>query len=119
MDSSRLPNYLKAHRRRSGLSQEEVAYLLGTQCGSKVCRYERFSQQPKLETGLALEILFRTPVRELYAGTHEKVENRLARRIRALIRRIKRDKPSAVTQRKLELLTAIIEAIESHAQTTS
>ena len=119
MPSSRLPNYLRTYRKRSGLSQEEVAYLLGSQCGSKVCRYERFTQQPNLETGLACELLFRTPMRELYAGTHQKVGNRLVKRIQALIRRLNRQQGDSLTHRKLALLTAVIEAIESQSNTAS
>lgn len=41
MTSQPLFNYLLTYRKRSALSQEEVAYLLGAQSGAKVCRYER------------------------------------------------------------------------------
>src|ERR1700756_3249558 len=36
----RLPNYLRAQRRKSGLSQNEIAYLLGRMNGAQVSRYE-------------------------------------------------------------------------------
>ena len=47
MSSSPLPNYLRPHRKRLGLSQEEVAFLLGFRGESKgagVCKDERFER---------------------------------------------------------------------------
>ncbi len=39
MTSHKLANYLRAYRKRSGLSQSEVAYLLGCKNGAQVSRY--------------------------------------------------------------------------------
>ena len=36
----KLENYLRTYRRRAGLSQDEMAFLLGTKSGTKVSRYE-------------------------------------------------------------------------------
>lgn len=84
MPSSRLPNYLRSNRKRLALSQDEVAFLLGTRSGAKVCRYERFIREPSLETALAYEAIFQKPVRDLFAGLYEKVEQEVADRAKAL-----------------------------------
>src|SRR5258708_38807061 len=55
MAAPHLHNYLRAHRKRLGLSQDEVAYLLGAESGAKVCRYERLVRGASLETALAFE----------------------------------------------------------------
>ena len=64
----RLPNYLRTHRKRAGLSQDEVAFLLGCRSGAKVSRYERLARRLSLETAFAYEALFGVPARELFAG---------------------------------------------------
>ena len=84
MPSHRLPNYLRAFRKRSALSQEEVAFLLGTHSGAKVCRYERFLREPGLQTALAYEAIFRRPVSELFPGLYETVEKEVRARAKAL-----------------------------------
>ena len=66
MASSQLPNYLRTHRKRLGLSQDEVAYLLGAESGAKASRYERFSREPGFRTALACEAVFQRPIRELF-----------------------------------------------------
>ena len=73
MASRKLPNYLRTYRKRAGLSQEEVAFLLGCQDGHKASRYELRKRKPNLETVLAYELIFGTPARELFAGVFEDV----------------------------------------------
>ena len=74
MASRPLPNYLLSNRKRSALSQEEVAYLLGAQSGAKVCRYERFFREPGLQTALAFEVIFDRPVSELFPGLFQQMQ---------------------------------------------
>lgn len=88
MATRKLPNYLRTYRRRASLSQEEVAYLIGACGGPKVCRYERASRRPSLETALAYEALFGIPARDLFAGVYEKVEGETRRRAKQLIGRL-------------------------------
>lgn len=100
MASLQLPNYLRAHRKRLALSQDEVAFLLGVQSGAKVCRYERFARAPTLETALAFEVIFQRPARELFSGLYEQVERRIAARAKSLTRRTEQGKPTRQKARK-------------------
>jgi hypothetical protein len=61
MSSHHFPNYLRAHRKRLSLSQDEIAYLLGAYSGAKVCCYERFHYEPVFHTALAYEAIFGRP----------------------------------------------------------
>src|SRR5260370_39220913 len=61
----RLDNYLKAYRRQSGLTQSEVAFLLGSENGEQVCRYEKRRALPPIETALDCEAVFGAPISEL------------------------------------------------------
>ena len=103
-----LPNLLLSHRKRSALSQEDMAFLLGTRGGSKVSRYERFKRGPNLETVLAYEAIFGKPASQLFAGQYREVENSLLERVRVLIHKTKRQKQGPMVKRKLEVLEAIL-----------
>lgn len=106
MPSERLPNYLRAQRKRAGFSQHEIAFLLGCRYGTKVSRYERFVREPTLKTALAYEIIFATPVRELFLGVFDKAERETQRRARHLVRHIERRRGRLVDQ-KLALLKSL------------
>jgi transcriptional regulator with XRE-family HTH domain len=108
MISPQLSNYLRANRKRLALSQDEVAFLLGTQSGAKVCRYEKFIREPSLETALACEAIFKRSVSELFPGLYQKVERDVAARARALVEKTDRRKPTRQTARKREALAALV-----------
>jgi transcriptional regulator with XRE-family HTH domain len=105
--SYKLQNYLRTYRKRSGLSQDEVAFLLGCQTGTKVSRYERHSRKPSLETLFAYEVMFGAPARELFAGAYQKVEKRIFNRAQLLTRKLNRATPTPMATRKLQILEAI------------
>lgn len=101
-----LENYLRMHRRRAGLTQGDIAYLLGACSGSKVSRYERFARRPTLETALALEIILGVPVADLFAGVREELEPDIKRRARRLLRRLAKQQAH---RRTLTAVGAILE----------
>lgn len=104
---SQLPNYLRSHRKRLALSQEDVAFLLGTQSGAKMCRYERFVREPGLEVALAFAVIFGKPLEEVFAGTYRKIERLIAARAKALGYRLERGKPGQQSKRRRETLLSL------------
>lgn len=88
MPNHRLENYLKTYRKRAGLSQAEMAYLLGSRDGTCPARHEGFIRTPSLETALAYEVIYGTPVKELFAGMYARAERAAARRARVLEKRL-------------------------------
>jgi transcriptional regulator with XRE-family HTH domain len=109
--SKKLENYLRAHRKRSGLSQDEVAFLLGSRSGTKVSRYESFARTPGLRTALALAVIFRASAREIFAGLFEEEAQRAASQARLLSARLSEDNASRKTTRKLITLKASIATV--------
>ena len=75
MPTHKLNNYLRAHRKRAGLTQREVAYLLGLKARGPVCAIEKQHRMPLLRTALALEAIFDVPAGELFAGMRESIRN--------------------------------------------
>jgi len=105
--SSKLQNYVRTHRRRAGLSQEDMALLLGCKSGAKISRYERFARQPSLETVFAYEAIFGVPARELFAGVYEQARAAIQSRARALSENLDGENTDASTARKREFLTTV------------
>lgn len=110
MTTTKLPNYFKSQRRRAGLSQADVAFLLGGQGGAHISRYEHFHRAPNLHTALAYEAIFNTSVSELLAGEFEKVERQVANRAIILARRLSNQPPDRSTAKKLVFLHLIAPA---------
>jgi transcriptional regulator with XRE-family HTH domain len=82
-----LPNYLRTNRKQLSLSQEEVAFLLGMKGldkHEKVSRDENYSRVPTLETALAYEAIYGTPIRELFAGLYEQIAPGISSRAKIL-----------------------------------
>ena len=110
-----LQNYLRTHRRRMGLSQEEVANLLGASSGTKVSRHESFARRPAVPTVFAYEIIFNRPARELFAGNYQSIRLAVQERARHMAERLhsRPDARTGKTLRKLQLLRAIAESKQS------
>jgi len=107
MPQRRLPNYLRASRKQAGLSQDDLAFLLGCGSGTKVSRYELFRRQPGLPTVFALEAIFGKPARELFAGIYDDAGQQTAERARRFIQRLNTHSNDPQLRRKLALLRAI------------
>lgn len=106
--SQPLQNYLRTYRRRAGLSQDEVALLLGWASGVHVSEYERYARRPTLETVFFYEVVFGVPASELFRGVFQKVEKETRKRAQTLAEELRKAKPGRTISRKLSILEAII-----------
>lgn len=68
-----LGNFLRAQRKRSGLSQQEIGRLLGYKNQWQVSRHERSHTAPPLLIALAYEAIFGVPVAILFTGMYTTV----------------------------------------------
>ena len=84
MATHRLDNYLRTYRKQSGLSQPEVAFLLGGDTGTQISRYERRRRLPPLRAALACQAVFGVPVADLFAGVSDRVARDVDARRRIL-----------------------------------
>jgi transcriptional regulator with XRE-family HTH domain len=102
-----LESYLRTYRKRSGFSQDEVAFLLGCRSGAKVSRYEQRTRHPNIRTVFAYEVIFRAPSSDLFAGVYQKVEKTTRARARLLAQKLADAKPQRTTARKLAILESL------------
>lgn len=81
MALSQLENYIASHRKRTGLSQVEVAWILQAGDGTEVSRFEANRRLPSLQVALGFEVLFGVPVAVLFAGARVRIARQIERRI--------------------------------------
>lgn len=113
MSPERLPQYLRTHRKRTGLSQEEVAWLMGRKGDSCIYGHESSRRKPSLESVLAYEIIYGRPAKELFAGFFEAAQLVTRRRAAALIKRLEGHDDGPRTEIKLAVLRALAESGEA------
>lgn len=108
MPSRKLQNYLRTHRKRSRLSQDDVAFLLGSRTGARVSRYEHFRRQPTLQTAFAYEVIFGIPAQELFGGLYEEVQRATVRRTHKFAEKVRGWSPARRPAHTLNLLQGIL-----------
>jgi len=108
--ADRLANYVRAQRKKAGLSQRDLAFILGYGKAGAVSRHELSRSLPPLIMALAYEVIFQTPIAELFPGLHETVESAIENEIAEFESRLLKEKNKKPTRssrqidRKLEWL---------------
>ena len=74
-------NRLWLARKRRGLRQKQVAFLLNHHTVDQISRYEKGLRVPTLETALRLEIVYQTPLRLLFADLYEKLQGEIKQKM--------------------------------------
>lgn len=104
---TRLAVDLKVFRRRSGLSQAEVAHLLGIH-RSQLSKFERGTRQPSMEHVTILCLIYGMRAPDFCVAALPQFENILAERLQVLLGEIKQ--PSSE-------LSALVEKLETSRST--
>src|SRR4051812_41167830 len=91
-----LQTYLRTHRKRTGFTHDEVAFLIGGMCGTNVSRHESAKRFPALRTVLMYEFIFDATVRELYEGLFCEMQGRVQTRARGLLASLGKTPQSAL-----------------------
>lgn len=84
-----LGSYIRAHRKQAGLSQRELAKVLGYDHGGPVSRHERLRSLPPLLIAIGYSAVFRRPVSEIFAGLSETVERAVEEQLSGLALELK------------------------------
>jgi transcriptional regulator with XRE-family HTH domain len=90
MPKQEITNCLWACRRKNGLSQKNVAIILGHKRSSQLSHYECGKTIPNLVTALKLEIIYRTPVAFLFYDLYRRLREEI--RAREMSRELDSDK---------------------------
>lgn len=88
MTSRPAGSYLRTHRKKSGLSQSELASILGLVTELQISRHERSLTLPLFLTAISYEIVFQVPISELFPGLYETVRQNIDERLSELEERL-------------------------------
>jgi DNA-binding XRE family transcriptional regulator len=115
--AQRLKTYLRPFRRRWGLTQQELAFLIGVKNGTVISRIEGLKKAPRLEWAVACAVLFDTRALELFPGLFSEVHEDLLRRATELYEELQGN-PSKTTRVKLDFLETVLARLEKKRSTT-
>jgi transcriptional regulator with XRE-family HTH domain len=101
-------SYLRMCRRRSGLTQDELAFLLSGRDASAVSRYERGRRRPGISIAFGYEAIFGISARNLLEGLFAEVEQNVLEQASRLIRRVESEPDGARKRRKLAFLAQLL-----------
>ena len=118
MNARRPVNYLRSYRLRWGLSQKELAYLLGWDRPDVISRIEKKQRPPTLALAMACFILFDTQAAELFPDISAGIEHLVMARVQEMYETIQGD-PSRRTKKKLDLLEDAIARADRRKRASS
>jgi transcriptional regulator with XRE-family HTH domain len=86
-------NYLQMHRKRSYLTQKDIAFLLNLDDHTNLSRYEKGLRSPNIETLLTYHILFDISIESFFPRQKQSVYVQVVERMGLLLLKLKaRDK---------------------------
>jgi DNA-binding XRE family transcriptional regulator len=117
MTTRKSVNYLRSYRLRWGLSQGELAYLLGWSRPEVISRVEKKQRAPTLRLVIGCFLLFGTAAADLFPDISEGVETEVMARVWEFYERVQGD-PSRKTKKQIELLEGAIERAKERGRKT-
>jgi transcriptional regulator with XRE-family HTH domain len=109
-------NRIRMLRKQSGLSQSDLAFLLGFTNPASVCLYELRSRIPSTDTMFALSIIFGKPPEELFPDLYKEVEQLIYKRVYSLWKRSLKKPTTKEVAVKIE---SLVEMLRKNSRYTS
>lgn len=103
----------RSWRRRSGLTQEDVAFLVGLSVASQVSRHESGEREPDLRLALDYKLIFDATVHELLPRIYLDVAKNVRSRAQALLDKQGEDASTQRSTCKAEHLRGLIARVEA------
>lgn len=114
----RYKSYLRPHRRRWGLTQQELAFLIGIKSRTAVSRIEGAKRRPSLNAVFICMMIFDMPALDLFPGLMSELHDAILTRATELYEELQGD-PSKATRLKLDFLEHLLERVEAKPAETS
>jgi transcriptional regulator with XRE-family HTH domain len=112
--TTRLISYLRPLRRRWGLTQKELAFLIGGESGAIVSRLEQLQRTPTLATVIACEIIFGVGHIEIFPEAYTEIRGAVMARANELYESLQGN-PSRATRAKLDFLESVVARTENES----
>ena len=112
MSKASLHTYIRTHRKRSGLSQGEIATLIGAISGTTVSRHEAARRKLSLVDAFTYEALFGVPASALFPGEYERAREGVEARAVGLLGKLAREgKDTSTARQKRLFLEALVRRV--------
>jgi transcriptional regulator with XRE-family HTH domain len=102
-----LKTYLRTFRRRWGLTQKELAFLIGAESPTTISRIEQLKRVPSLAASLACLVVFDATEYEMFPGLLADIRDGVLARAGELYNELQGD-PSPATRAKLDFLEKVL-----------
>ena len=109
--AQRLKTYLRPFRLRWGLTQRELAFLIGVKNGTVISRLEGLKKSPRLAWAVACAVVFDTRALEIFPGLFSEVYDDVLNRTTQLYEELQGN-PSKTTRLKLDFLETVLARLE-------
>lgn len=111
-------SYLRPHRRRWGLTQQELAFLIGIKSRTAISRIEGSKRRPSLNAALICMMIFNMPALELFPGLLSELRRIILARASELYDELQGD-ASKAARLKLDFLEQLVERVNAnHSEST-
>ncbi|HSE37314.1 MAG TPA: helix-turn-helix transcriptional regulator [Blastocatellia bacterium] len=104
-------SYLRPHRRRWGLTQQELAFLIGIKSRTAVSRIEGSKRRPSLDAVFICMMVFNMPALELFPDLMSELHEGVLERASELYDGLQGD-PSKATRLKLDFLEQLLDRVQ-------
>jgi DNA-binding XRE family transcriptional regulator len=109
MPEIELTSYLRSHRMHAGLTQQELAEIVGFIANHQISKHERSRSIPTLLVSLSYSAIFCVPVEQLFPGMNETIQFNIDDRLARMENSLKGSSPKGRTKkaiaRKLQWLS--------------
>jgi len=89
-----MASYLRYYRNKSGLTQRELADIVGTLKHHQVARHESAKAIPSLYAALGYHVVFKVSVAELFPGLYESIQQNAERNLAEFQRKLEASAPA-------------------------
>lgn len=116
--TKKLASYVRTHRRRWALTQDELAGLLGYETSAIISALERNVREPSLRAAHSLSLIFDVSPAELFPHLHLTTENEVLQRARDLYDRLQGNTSRAV-KLKLDFLEDVFARADARPESAT
>jgi transcriptional regulator with XRE-family HTH domain len=102
------PNFLRVYRKRSPLTQRDIAFLLQLPDHCNISRYESGQREPDIEVLLTYRHVFDTSLESFYRHQSELIRPDLVKRIQELIEEVNKENGDQRSVYRIRYLKEVI-----------
>jgi len=100
----RQPNYLRLYRKKSPLTQSDIAFLLQLTDYSNISRYEKGHRVPNIDLLITYHFLFKVPIESLFELQSNEMLVNLKQRIELLIKELRESSTAMHNRSRIQFL---------------